>query len=509
MTWSLWYHGGGDLPTFVDLLLYSKMLRVLFSDYNGSGILRFAVSSRVLCVSGRYQDMGDAVRFIHASDIHLGSFMHYTGECSGDIAKVMRNATFEAFTRICDAALEYSVDFLVLSGDVYDCEAQSVAAVRFFYEQCRRLEEKQIPVYLIRGNHDPLIGKLDILQPPSNVFLFDSEAVQTYEVRSGTGELVARVLGQSYRGQADSRKMYSSYTPPDTGVWNIGLIHTQLDPQNSNYVPCSLEDLCRKTGIHYWALGHIHECGILRDSYPVVAYSGIPQGRDFGEQGLGGCLLVELQSDREPDLRFIPTSSVIWERIEVSIDKDPTKIPRNLDDLGDMLLQHAESVLNKPISFPDGVLGVRDNLSSVIRGYVVQWVITGRGEIHDHLVEQDYEEVSDYLIHNLQRRLEHGKPFLCTDSVVVRTGKSAPPLDELKDKAIVWRDLHEVINMCLTDTEMQRELLGELGQIWDANVDHETMDPHRFQVTPKVLSDIMAQAQQLIVERLMDRREVG
>lgn len=453
--------------------------------------------------------MEDAVRFIHASDIHLGSFMHYTGECTGDIAKVMRNATFEAFTRICDVALEYSVDFLVLSGDVYDCEAQSVAAVRFFYEQCRRLEEKQIPVYVIRGNHDPLMARLDILEPPANVFLCDSEAVQTYEVRSGMGEVVARILGQSYRGQADSRKMYGSYTPPDTGVWNIGLMHTQLEPQNSNYVPCSLGDLCCKTDIHYWALGHIHECVILRDSYPIVAYSGIPQGRDFGEQGLGGCLLVELRPDHEPDLRFIPTSSVIWERIEVSIDEDPTKTPRNLDDLVNMLLEHAELVLNKPVSFPKGVLGVRDNLSSAIKGYVVQWVITGRGELYDHFVEQDHEEVSDYLIDNLRQRLEHRKPFLCTDSVVVRLGKPVPSLDELKDKAIVWRDLHEVINMCLTDTEMQRELLGELGQIWYANGDHETIDPHRFQVTPEVLSDIIAQAQQLIIERLMDRREVG
>lgn len=465
--------------------------------------------SKAQCVSRRYQEMAGSVRFIHASDIHLGSLLHYTGECRVDIAEIMKNATFEAFARICDAALEYAVDFLVLSGDIYDSDAQSVAAVHFFHQQCKRLGEKGIPIYVVRGNHDPLIGRSEVLEPPGNVYLFDSETVQTYEVRKDdSGELVARVLGQSYRGQADSRKMYSLYTPPDTGVWNVALIHTQLNPQNNNYVPCSLEDLCSKTGIHYWALGHIHECMILRRTYPAVAYSGIPQGRDSGEQGIGGCLLVELRSDSRPDLKFIPTSSIIWRRIEVRIDGDSIRTPKNLNDLADMLAEHAEAVLDEPICFPDGVVGVKSSLSSLIKGFVVQWVITGRGEIHDYLVEQS-EEASEFLAQNLQRGFEHRKPFLCTDSVVIRTGKPVPALDVLKDKAIVWRDLQEVISMCLADTEMQRELLGELGQIWDVNVDHESVDPCRFQVTSEILDDIIAQAQQLIIERLMDRRGLG
>lgn len=452
--------------------------------------------------------MAGSVRFIHASDIHLGSHLHYTGECSTDVAKSIKNATFRAFSRICDAALEYDVDFLVLSGDVYDSDAQSVAAVHFFNEQCRRLEEKAIPVFVIRGNHDPLVGGSEILRHPGNVFLFDSERVEMHEVRKDTGELIARVLGQSYRGRADSRKMYSSYTPPDTGVWNIGLIHTQLDPQNNNYVPCSLEDLCSKTSMHYWALGHIHQCGVLRKANPTVAYSGIPQGRDFGEQGVGGCLLVELKPLSEPYIKFIPTSSIIWKRVEVKIDRDPERFPKNLHDLENLLAHYAEKVLEEPLKLPDGVKVVEADLSDLIEGYIVEWTITGRGEIHE-LFEEQEQDASEFLVDSLQRRFSRRRPFLCTDSVVMRTGRPVPDLDVLKNEAVVWKELYEIISMCLTDPEMRRELQGELGQIWDVNVDHENLDPYRFQVTPEVLNDFITQAQQLIVERLMDRRKLG
>ena len=41
-------------------------------------------------------------------------------------------------------------------------------------------------------------------------------------------------------------------------------LHTQLDPGNPNYCPCSVEDLLSQEHIHYWALGHIHQPRIVR-----------------------------------------------------------------------------------------------------------------------------------------------------------------------------------------------------------------------------------------------------
>lgn len=452
--------------------------------------------------------MEGSIRFIHASDLHLGSLLHYTGENRGDAARIMATATFDAFARVCNAAIEKNVDFLVLSGDVFDSEAQSVLAIRFFVEQCSRLEAEGIPVYVISGNHDSSIVKKQILDLPANVYLFDSEAVQTCEVLNRRKKLIARILGQSYRGQADSRKMYSLYNPPDEGVWNIGLIHTQLDPGNTNYVPCSLDDLVSRNGIHYWALGHIHECVVLRDTYPVVAYSGIPQGRDFGEQGVGGCLLVELDQDSQIKLEFIPTSSIIWRRVEVKIDEDPLKVPKNISDLSDILAQYAERILDEPIRFPAGVVGLEKDLDNLVKGYIVQWIITGRGEIHEILIEQE-QEVSSLLIDAMQGRFGHREPFLFTDSVKICTGKPVPSLEELGKESVVWQDLYEVINECLTDMEVQRELLGQLGQIWETVVDHERQSPYKFQVTSEVLKDLIVQAQQLIIEELLERRGLG
>ena len=43
--------------------------------------------------------MEGSIRFIHASDLHLGSLLHYTGENRGDAARIMATATFDAFAR--------------------------------------------------------------------------------------------------------------------------------------------------------------------------------------------------------------------------------------------------------------------------------------------------------------------------------------------------------------------------------------------------------------------------
>jgi len=48
------------------------------------------------------------VRFIHAADIHLGSMLHTAGDnIPRYIEDMLKNVVFDAFDRICQAAIEY------------------------------------------------------------------------------------------------------------------------------------------------------------------------------------------------------------------------------------------------------------------------------------------------------------------------------------------------------------------------------------------------------------------
>ena len=80
----------------------------------------------------------ERIKFIHTADLHLGSLLHINGEITEHMQKFVRTATMDAFRRICNAAIEHDIDFVVISGDLYDREARSVVACRFFVEECEK-----------------------------------------------------------------------------------------------------------------------------------------------------------------------------------------------------------------------------------------------------------------------------------------------------------------------------------------------------------------------------------
>ncbi|MBO1913488.1 hypothetical protein J4G37_52830, partial [Microvirga sp. 3-52] len=66
----------------------------------------------------------------------------------------------------------------------------------------------------------------------------------------------------------------------------------------------------------YWALGHIHLRQQLHSEPPIV-YPGNLQGRHRNERGEKGFYEVNL-SKAEAALNFIPSSEIVFERIDIS-----------------------------------------------------------------------------------------------------------------------------------------------------------------------------------------------
>lgn len=441
--------------------------------------------------------MTKKLRFIHAADLHLGSFLHTSGDLPSGIREAVREATWVAFSRICTAAVACRVDFLLLAGDVYDREARSIRAARFLAEKCRELEKENIPVFIIAGNHDPLREQRELFAFPGNVRVFSPDQPECLEVKDRQGVPVARILGQSYRGRFESRRMHDSFSVPDKGLCNIALLHTQLEPANKNYLPCSLTELTARDDIHYWALGHIHRCRVLHHGLPAVAYPGIPQGRDFGEEGPGGCLLVEMAPGEPPAFSYLPVAPVLWKRVEFSIAGDPAL--QNLTDLENRLVEKAGELAAAPLPTPEGLPAAPGAYQP--DGYLLQWIITGRGELHNLWAEQE-EEAAVELTAALRRKLEGRTPFLWTDSVVIRTARPLPRLEELLAKNPVFRELAEIA-ASFQDPARRGELLASLGQVWEPAPDHENPDEYRFALDEETLAAIIDRARDLILERLV------
>lgn len=264
------------------------------------------------------------MKFIHAADLHLDS--PFQGLANSKIPTAllqrMRQSTFDAATKVFDAAIDNQVDFVLLVGDLFDRAEQSINAKYFLNQQLNRLNDAQIPVLISFGNHDYFAGDTKQLGFPENVFVFPNE-VTTTKLTLKDGAVVA-VSGFSFANQWVSERMITNYPSADSQVdWNLGMLHGSAEGINSTegtYAPFSLPEINAKK-YDYWALGHIHQRQSL-DEHQVINYSGNTQGRHINESGAKGCLLVESQG-KQLTSEFISTATIEWRRITVSLSEQP------------------------------------------------------------------------------------------------------------------------------------------------------------------------------------------
>ncbi|NLJ86438.1 MAG: DNA repair exonuclease [Firmicutes bacterium] len=444
--------------------------------------------------------MSRPVRFLHVADVHLGTPLQGFFDAPSHIESQLMEASFEAWRRVCDAALAYDVDCVLVAGDLYHREARSVKAARCVQEGVERLARAGIGVYVVYGNHDPLGEGEELMDMPDNFHAFSAVKPGFIEIRDESDMLLARIHGISYRSRGDSRALHTMLQPSDGGVVNIGLLHTQLDPNNPNYCPCSVGDLVNQKHIHYWALGHIHQPRIVRYEQPTVAFPGTPQGRHPKEKGVGGCLLVELALGKAPDIQFVPISPLVWKEIEVSIDDHGDEAILTISDVERLLRARAEELWEGPSSLTS-VAGVPlADTSWKPEGYLVRWVLTGRGIVHDALVNPENDH-SD-LLRSIER-LQYRKPFLWTESVQMQTGR---PLPEWQDAVTSWplaRKLDDIVESILSG-ELEGELAEAMGRIWDMDYDPEHLGDDTLPATPEVVRTIVKRARQLAYEKLLE-----
>lgn len=266
------------------------------------------------------------VKFIHTADLHLDTPFKGLSNWNSDLASKLKDATFKSFRKIIDLCIKEKVDFLVISGDIFDSENKSLAAQLKFVSELKRLSDNDIPTYFICGNHDPLSSWLDTLQLPENVFRFDSSIVENYTYKKDNIS-IADIYGISYQNKVVKKNLALKYKlSSKPSPISIAILHGTVGVAGTheNYAPFKVGDVANKN-YDYWALGHIHKRQIIHESDPTIVYPGNPQGRDFGETGVKGCYLVEINAGNSPQTEFISTQLIRFEEVEVDLS-DENKI---------------------------------------------------------------------------------------------------------------------------------------------------------------------------------------
>lgn len=253
------------------------------------------------------------MKFIHTADIHLDSPLSGLAAYKDAPADLLRNVTRDAFTRLVDAAIEESIDFMVIAGDLYDGSWKDYNTGHYFCREMGRLNQVGIGVYLLLGNHDADSEMTRKLTLPANVHQFDSRKANTFRIDA----LKVALHGRSYKEAATLENLAITYPDPVPGWLNIGVLHTALggNTVHPNYAPCSLAELGAKS-YDYWALGHVHEHAIVQQS-PWVVFPGNLQGRHIRETGPRGAIMVTGDETGIQSVERLLVDALRWQVVEV------------------------------------------------------------------------------------------------------------------------------------------------------------------------------------------------
>ncbi|MEL6063855.1 MULTISPECIES: metallophosphoesterase family protein [unclassified Methylobacterium] len=257
--------------------------------------------------------------FIHAADLHLGSPLSGLANRDADLARRLATAGRQAFEDLVTQAIERSVAFVVVAGDVYDGDWADNTIGLFFARQVGRLDRAGIPTILVRGNHDAESVITRAITLPSSVHVFPANRAGTHRIEA----LRVALHGRSFQARAVEENLSLTYPAALPGWFNLGILHTSCTGHaaHETYAPCSVADLAAR-GYDYWALGHIHEYAELSQD-PWIVFPGNLQGRSIRECGEKGAVLVEVADGRVTGLTRLALDRARFERVAVDLADAP------------------------------------------------------------------------------------------------------------------------------------------------------------------------------------------
>ena len=193
------------------------------------------------------------MRFIHAADLHIDSPLRGLSRYDGAPVDRLRNATRRALVQLVDLALDEQINFVLLAGDLYDCDWSDFHTGLFFREQMVRLARANIRVFIVQGNHDAQGVISRQLPLPENVTTFSSKKSETVRL----DDLAVAIHGRSFPDREVPDVRVPLYPEPVHGLFNIGVLHTSLTGAvgHDTYAPtawrCSLP---RATTTGHWVM---------------------------------------------------------------------------------------------------------------------------------------------------------------------------------------------------------------------------------------------------------------
>lgn len=274
--------------------------------------------------------------FMHAADLHIGlGVTRFEPDCANRI----RGARIQALENVLGEASKWSVDFVLIAGDLFDDPRVDRTTVRRVFHI---LESSDVPVFILPGNHDPLHPGSVWDRPPWNQE--ETKSVRVLSRRKPTPAPGDVVLFPCPVLSRTSLEDPTSWVPrrmsdEEQGAIRVGVAHGSVNDRDNLPPDDHLigVNVASEKELDYLALGHWHsmklftqEDGTCRMAYPGVhepmSFPAAPLGgtgwlpyvrdplrNDFTDEGRGQVLLVEIaEAGSPPSIHPLSVSHLAW-----------------------------------------------------------------------------------------------------------------------------------------------------------------------------------------------------
>ncbi len=266
------------------------------------------------------------VKFAHLSDCHLGAWRR----------EILNQMGYEAFEQAINKIIEEEVDFVIISGDLFDISNPKVDVVDLAVRELKKLRDKNIPVYGIMGSHDFSPSDNSMLRPLISAGLFidlskgeitENKKLKLHfiqDLKTGIKLTGLRARKRSLEIE-DYKRLLREDLENEKGI-KIFVLHTML----SELKPVEFKDMesapksLLPQNFTYYAGGHLHKTvpeklregdhTLNVDERNNIIYPGSLYPTDFRELEKyqhGGFCIVSGDINAEPQsaelkVKFIP-----------------------------------------------------------------------------------------------------------------------------------------------------------------------------------------------------------
>jgi exonuclease SbcD len=277
-------------------------------------------------------------KFAHLADLHLGA----------NREPELREWEITAFLKAMNICIEESVDFIIISGDLFHANIPDMDVVNKAVKKIKQVLEHNIPIYVIYGSHDYSPNEtsiIDILHSAGLITKVVQANIENAELKlqfitdPKTDVKITGLSGRRLGLEKDYFEILDKESLERERGFKIFAFHSAVAELKPAYLARmdSIPASYLPKGFSYYAGGHIHEKleGELPDfkmiNYPGPLFSGYPRDiEQFAKGKRRGFFIVHFNDEVEKvEFKEIRIVDPIYFEYDVS-DKSSTQAREEL-----------------------------------------------------------------------------------------------------------------------------------------------------------------------------------